>query len=205
MFTGIVKGQAVITTIKDSADELFRSLTIQFPAGSLDKLTKGASIALNGTCLTVTAFDEQQAVACFDVIAETLSKTNLGDLSVGQRLNFERAARYGDEIGGHIMSGHIFDTVELIDTLKTTNNTILTFSLPETAHPYVLSKGFVGLNGCSLTVGAVGNNQFDVHLIPETLEVTTFGELKVGARVNLELDPSTQAIVDTVRRVMANS
>lgn len=205
MFTGIVKGQAVIQSIKDSADELFRSLTVQFPAGTLDNVTKGASIALNGTCLTVTEFDEQRAVACFDVIAETLSKTNLGDLRTGQGLNFERAARYGDEIGGHIMSGHIFDTVELIDIRKTTYNTILTFSLPEAAQPYVLSKGFVGLNGCSLTIGAVSDDRFEVHLIPETLEVTTFSALKIGARVNLELDPSTQAIVDTVRRVMANN
>ena len=205
MFTGIVQGQAVIQSTKDSAEELFRSLTIKFPVGALENLTKGASISLNGTCLTVTAFDVQQSVACFDVIEETLVKTNLGELSTDQRLNFERAARYGDEIGGHIMSGHIFETVELIDINKTASNTVLTFSLSNTAQPYVLSKGFVGLNGCSLTVGAVRKNQFDVHLIPETLQVTTFGELEIGARVNIELDPSTQAIVDTVKRVMADS
>ena len=167
-------------------------------------MTKGASIALNGTCLTVTKFDTQTSNASFDVILETLNKTNLGELKVGDSLNFERAARYGDEIGGHIMSGHVFGAIELIDVLKTPSNVTLVFKLPRKAKAYVLAKGFVGLNGCSLTVGEVNDDRFNVHLIPETLDVTTFGMLSNGAKVNLELDASTQAIVETVQRVLEN-
>ena len=205
MFTGIVQGQAQVYSIKDSSEESFRSLLIQFPKGTLSKVSKGASIAINGTCLTVTSFDESAGQANFDVISETLEKTNLGSLSENDYVNFERAARYGDEIGGHIMSGHIFTTVALLEIEQTPSNTTMTFELPKAAEPYVLTKGFVGLNGCSLTVGEVSEQQFNVHLIPETLEQTTFGKMAKGSVVNLEVDPSTQAIVDTVERVMAKN
>jgi len=202
MFTGIVQGQATILSVTDTPDQSFRSLAVKFPDNALDRVTKGASIALNGTCLTVTKFDTQTSHASFDVILETLNKTNLGELKVGDNLNFERAARYGDEIGGHIMSGHVFGAIELIDVLKTPSNVTLVFKLPREAKAYVLTKGFVGLNGCSLTVGQVGDDRFNVHLIPETLDVTTFGMLSSGAKVNLELDASTQAIVETVQRFL---
>lgn len=199
MFTGIVQGKAKVINIIDHAQDQFRTLSIKFPSNTLDAITTGASIAINGTCLTVRKFEAD--VAEFDVIAESLDKTNLGELIKGSKVNFERAARIGDEIGGHLMSGHILETIEIIERHDSEANTELVFSLTEQASEYMLEKGFAGLNGCSLTLGNVQADRFSVYLIPETLEVTTFGELQVGDKVNLEVDPQTQAIVETVKKL----
>ena len=201
MFTGIVQGKASIKSIERKQG--LNTLTVSFPDSSLKDLKRGASIALNGCCLTVTEFDSTTSIACFDVMQESLRVTNLGDLSENSNINFERAAKIGDEIGGHMMSGHITSTVELIDRKDSDTNCELVFYCPEELSAYILPKGFVGLNGCSLTIGANVSDRFSVHLIPETLEVTTFGQLEPGARVNIEIDPSTQAIVDTVERYLA--
>ena len=117
MFTGIVQGLAKIEKI-DSSDELSR-LLVSFPSGALTGLTRGASIALNGCCLTVTEFNSNDNVAYFDVMRESLRVTNLGVMSEGDTVNFERAAKIGDEIGGHMMSGHISATVALISRNET--------------------------------------------------------------------------------------
>ncbi len=202
MFTGIVQGKAEIRKI--SGSDQHKSLVIAFPPGSLEGLSQGASIAINGTCLTVTDFNLETSQANFDVIKETLEKTNLGDQSQGSQVNFERAARIGDEIGGHLMSGHVHTTVRLQNKIISKENCTLVFETPTMLKRYLLEKGFVGLNGCSLTLGKVNDESFEVHLIPETLSVTTFGDITEGSRVNLEIDPSTQAIVDTVERVLAD-
>ena len=201
MFTGIVQGLATVTQV-ELKDQL-HTLTICFPEANAHHFATGASIAINGTCLTITSFHDQTAT--FDVIKETLEKTNLGELTPGSLVNFERAARIGDEIGGHLMSGHVFDTVTIDEIIQTDTNCTLWFNLPTHCAPYVLTKGFVGLNGCSLTIGDVCEQRFNVHLIPETLSVTLFGCAKVGQKVNLELDPQTQTIVDTVARVLAKN
>lgn len=200
MFTGIVQGKASVKSI--AYKQNLNTLTVAFPAFSLNNLSRGASIALNGCCLTVTEFDTELSTACFDVMQESLRVTNLGELKEGSIVNFERAAKIGDEIGGHMMSGHIATTINLIDRKETETNCELVFSCPHDLRPYILPKGFVGLNGCSLTIGSSVSDMFSVHLIPETLEVTTFGSLDPGARINIEIDPSTQAIVDTVERYL---
>ncbi len=133
---------------------------------------------------------------------ETLSATNLSELNVGDSVNIERAAKFGDEIGGHSMSGHISIMSEVIDIIDTPNNKTIWFSVPSDKIKYVLEKGYIGLDGCSLTIGEVKGNTFNVHLIPETLTRTLFGSRQVGDKVNVEFDPQTQAIVDTVERVM---
>ena len=135
-------------------------------------------------------------------MAESLAKTNLWQLQIGDAVNIERAARYGDEIGGHIMSGHIFTTTTISKIEDTQNNRTVWFNLPEIAAPYILTKGFIGLNGCSLTIGDVTENEFNVHLIPETMNRTLFGTCQLNDCINLELDAQTQAIVDTVRTYM---
>lgn len=201
MFTGIVQGQAVLNDKK--GDDKHSSLRFTFPNGALANIQTGASIAINGTCLTVTEFDIENSTACFDAISETLKLTNLGLLKPGDSVNYERAAKVGDEIGGHMMSGHIFCSVELMDIQKSPENCSLFFKLNKDIAPYILAKGFVGLNGCSLTIGEVTEQYFNVHLIPETLKLTTFDTLKLGDKVNLELDSQTQAIVDTVEKVLA--
>lgn len=201
MFTGIVQGKAKITHI--SGSDKLKTFTVSFPEKVLANVKKGASIALNGTCLTVTSFDIDKSIADFDVMHETLRLTNLGQLNIDDLVNFERAASIGDEIGGHLMSGHISAKVKVIDLKDEDQEYTITFETEQELGKYILPKGFVGLNGCSLTIGETKENTFNVHLIPETLAVTTFGQLRVGELVNLEIDPQTQAIVDTVEKVLA--
>ena len=130
-------------------------------------------------------------------------KTNLGRLTEGSEVNLERAARFGDEIGGHVMSGHIITQTPVTRIEQSEHNRTLWFALPAELKPYVLTKGFIGLDGCSLTIGSVTEREFNVHLIPETLQRTLFGSRQVGDCVNVEIDAQTQAIVDTVERVLA--
>jgi riboflavin synthase len=200
MFTGIVQGKSEVTAIEKR--DALSSITFRFPPDALSGLQRGASIAINGCCLTVTTFDTALSVARFDVMKESLNVTNLGELAVGSITNFERAAKIGDEIGGHMMSGHISSTVKLLGRNETETNCELIFECPNKLQRYVLPKGYIGINGCSLTIGAEVTERFSVHLIPETLEVTTFGQLQEGTSVNIEIDPSTQAIIDTVERYM---
>lgn len=200
MFTGIVQGQGTVLEIIDKTD--FRTHVVRLPDALLPGLALGASVAHNGCCLTVTRIEGDRV--SFDLMAETLRVTNLGRLEVGDRVNLERAARFGDEIGGHAMSGHIMAQSELLERQQSETNTSLWFSLPGELAKYVFSKGYIGIDGISLTLGEVRADRFAVHLIPETLSRTNMGTIRPGQRVNIEIDPQTQAIVDTVERVMAS-
>lgn len=200
MFTGIVQGMGRVVSVEQPTAD-FRTHTVELPEDMAGGLQTGASVAHNGCCLTVTETDGR--TARFDLMAETLDKTNLGRLKAGDLVNLERAARFGDEIGGHLMSGHITATTEILRIERTEHNTTMHFALPAALKPYILPKGFVGLDGCSLTIGSVGEDSFCVHLIPETLRRTLFGTRQAGDTVNLEIDPQTQAVVDTVSRILA--
>ncbi len=196
MFTGIVKGLFPVGRI-EKFNELNR-ITVRLPSSLLENLETGASIAVNGCCLTVVAFD--QVSATFDVMKETLRVTNLGVLEEGDKVNIERAARFGDEIGGHLLSGHIHDTVDVCEIQREENNVTLYFQFAPQWKEYIMPKGYVSLNGCSLTIGEkVEGGRFCVHLIPETLRITSFGTAEVGDKINLEIDSQTQAIVTTVK------
>lgn len=199
MFTGIVQGTAELVEIIDK--ENFRTHIVRLPGALLSGLEPGASVAHNGCCLTVTAIDADRV--SFDLMQETLRVTNLGTLQVGERVNIERAARFGDEIGGHAMSGHILCTAEVIRINESENNRQLWFRLPERLAKYLFPKGYIGIDGISLTIGEVQGAEFNVNLIPETLARTNLGTRRLGDRVNIEIDPQTQAIVDTVERVLA--
>jgi riboflavin synthase len=198
MFTGIVQGTAEVIGIIEK--DRFRTHTIQLPSSALKGLTPGASVAHNGCCLTVTRIDGDRVD--FDLMQETLRATNLGSLKVGDRVNYERAARFGDEIGGHVMSGHILCTAKVVTVETSPNNHRIVFRLPETWCKYLFTKGYIGIDGISLTISEVAGNEFDVNLIPETLQRTNIGSREVGDRVNIEIDPQTQAIVDTVERIL---
>jgi riboflavin synthase len=198
MFTGIIQGTAEILAIEEKQN--FRTHTILLPASALDGLAPGASVAHNGCCLTVTRIDRNRV--CFDLMQETLRATNLGSLQVGDRVNYERAARFGDEIGGHAMSGHILSTAEVLTVEPSPNHHRVQFAMPEVWSKYLFTKGYIGIDGISLTIGEVSGNTFDVNLIPETLQRTTIGSRTKGERVNIEIDPQTQAIVDTVERLL---
>ncbi|ELV8622277.1 riboflavin synthase subunit alpha [Vibrio vulnificus] len=199
MFTGIVQGTAEVVIIE--AKELFQTHTIRLCGEMLSGLAIGASVAHNGCCLTVTKIAGD--LVSFDLMQATLKLTNLGTLRVGDRVNIERAAKFGDEIGGHSMSGHISTTAKIDQIIDTPNNRTIWFKLPyDDAMKYILAKGYIGVDGCSLTIGEVKADRFNVHLIPETLNRTLFGQRNVGESVNIEFDPQTQTIVDTVERVL---
>ncbi|GKV89020.1 MULTISPECIES: riboflavin synthase [Pectobacterium] len=201
MFTGIVQGTAPVVSIEEKSN--FRTHIVQLPPELLPGLVPGASVAHNGCCLTVTAIDGDRV--SFDLMKETLRLTNLGDIHEGDVVNIERAAKFGDEIGGHVMSGHIMCTAEVVKIQVSENNHQIWFRLADEAlMKYVLHKGFVGIDGISLTVGEVTRGRFCVHLIPETLNRTTLGQKRLGNRINIEIDPQTQAVVDTVERVLAS-
>lgn len=201
MFTGIVQNKAPIRI--ERTLNLLKTVSIELSENQSVGLKVGASIALNGVCLTVTQIIDGRAY--FDVMMETLACTNLGGLSSGALVNVERAARLGDDIGGHLMSGHIATMVEVLDVATPENNCVLWFALLPEQRKYLFSKGYVGLNGCSLTIGQVLDDRFNVFLIPETLAVTTFDTAKVGDLINLEYDAQTQAVVDTVERMQAGT
>ncbi|MEN4891647.1 riboflavin synthase [Erwinia billingiae] len=200
MFTGIVQGTAEVLAIEEKPN--FRTHIVRLPAELLPGLELGASVSHNGCCLTVT--EVQGDRVSFDLVKETLRITNLGDLNVGDTINVERAAKFSDEIGGHLMSGHIMTTAEISKIITSENNREIWFK-PQDAQQmkYILHKGFIGIDGISLTVGEVSKTKFCVHLIPETLARTTLGAKRLGDRVNIEIDPHTQAIVETVERVLA--
>lgn len=201
MFTGIVQTKAQVTRIRDKAQ--FRQLTLQVPPQNLKQLERGASIAINGVCLTATEFDSVAGWVCFDVIAETLSKTNLGQLAEGELVNLERSLSFGSELGGHIVSGHIQTTAVITELNKSADNCAMRLKLAPDYMRFILSKGFIAVEGCSLTVGETYADGFSLYLIPETLAITTLGQKQVGDRLNIELDQQTQTIVQTVERIMA--
>ncbi|MBU1618653.1 MAG: riboflavin synthase subunit alpha [Gammaproteobacteria bacterium] len=203
MFTGIVQAKVKVKEISDR--EQFRRLTLEVPSQLLQNLERGASISVNGTCLTATEFSmpEPLGQVSFDVIDETLAKTNLGALSTGSLVNFERSLTFGREIGGHLVSGHVHGSALILAVTQTGANWRVDIELKPEFKNYVLSKGFISIDGISLTVGEVTATSFSLHLIPETLEVTTLGQRKAGDRVNIELDQQTVTIVDTVERVLA--
>ena len=201
MFTGIVQGTGTIVSIDEKPN--FRTHVVRLPEDMLDNLQLGASVAHNGCCLTVTEVNGD--LVSFDLMKETLRLTNLGELKEGDPVNLERAARFNDEIGGHLMSGHIICTAEVAKILTSENNRQIWFRMPhEDLMKYVLHKGYIGIDGISLTIGEVTRTRFCVHLIPETLERTTLGTKRLGDKINIEIDPQTQAIVDTVERVLAS-
>ncbi len=168
-----------------------------------DGLQLGASVAINGTCLTVTQHDAH--TTRFDIIKETLSTTNLGRLDVSSKVNVERSFKVGDEVGGHVVSGHVSTTASLEHLHHEGNDRVLAFKVEPHWQNYIFHKGYVALDGASLTVSSVNRETscFSVSLIPETIERTTLGLLSVGGLVNVEIDSQTQAVVDTVERVLS--
>ena len=196
MFTGIVQGRGEIVSI-ESGNEI-TTLRIRVP--STEGLAIGASISIDGVCLTATEFAE--GIVSFDVIPETLEKTTLGELEVGGLVNVERSLRYGDEVGGHLLSGHIIGRGIISKADAVGDGAQYTIMSPPDVRKYIVSKGYVGIDGISLTIGDVHDDGFDLHLIPETLRLTTLGEKQVGDAVNLEIDSTTMMIVETVERMI---
>lgn len=204
MFTGIVQTKA--TVIAFEGDDKFRKITLSVANEHLEKLNIGASIAINGVCLTVTQFETRVndvvGQVQFDVIDETLLKTNLSQIKVGHKVNFERSMTFGTELGGHIVSGHIHAKAKITDINYNQDNCKMSLLVDKEWMKYILHKGFVSVNGCSLTVGNVKDNGFELHLIPETLNITNLGKAEIGDELNIEVDQQTYSTVQTVERYM---
>ena len=203
MFTGIVQGAVAIGRIDRKPG--LHTLALALPDYLREQLQIGASVAVDGVCLTVTAIDD--ADVSFDVMQETLSLTALGQLSVGDNVNIERSAKQGVEVGGHIISGHVDGCAEVIAIETPENNYVVSYRIGPEKMKYIFNKGFISLNGCSLTVAGVDKTagEFTVCYIPETLRVTTHGEKEVGSLINVEIDRQTQVIVDTVENFLRDN
>ena len=185
MFTGIVTDMGEVLALEQRGDLRARIGTTY----DTTRIDIGASIACEGVCLTVVALGTSPR-NWFDVeiSAETVSKTNIGGWTLGQRINLERALKVGDELGGHIVSGHVDGVAEVVSCTPEGDSLRVTFRAPEPLAKFIASKGSVALNGTSLTVNEVAGREFGINFIPHTRKVTTWGTVKPGDRVNLEVD-----------------
>ena len=196
MFTGIVLGKAPIIDIMDKGDVTAFTVDLN---GFDEGLEIGASVSLDGVCMTVV--QRQAGKVVFDAIEETLERTTLSEKKIGDFLNVERSLRVGDELGGHVLSGHVISKAEIVEKKDLGEGMDLRISIPEQFRPFILEKGYIGIDGMSLTVGICDGEGFSLHLIPETLRITTIGSKEVGETVNIEIDSRTQAIVETMLRM----
>ena len=191
MFTGIVQGTGCVQSVRGDT-----VVTVAIEIPSTEGLEVGGSVSIDGVCLTATSVGNS---VTFDIIPETLERTTLRLLSPGSNVNVERALKFGDELGGHLLSGHIMGTAEII-TIKNQDYTI---KCPTEMAEFIQEKGYIAVDGISLTIGETDSEGcFDVHIIPETLRLTTLGGKSVGDHVNIEIDAMTQAVVETTKRLM---
>ena len=185
MFTGIITDVGQVRHIEKRGDTHVVIAT-QYDVSAIDI---GASIACSGACMTVVdKGNAKDRWFAFTASGETLSKTTLGDWKVGDRVNLERPMRVGDELGGHIVSGHVDDVAEIVSVLPDGESTRMIFQAPVPLARFIAAKGSVALDGVSLTVNEVDGTRFGVNIIPHTFEMTTFGQAKPGKKVNLEVD-----------------
>ena len=199
MFTGITHGRYSVTITLGEHDITVLEIDLgEYGSG----IEVGASVSVNGVCLTVVEIDGDRV--SLEVGAETARISNLSELSSKDSVNVERSFRVGQEVGGHILSGHIADIAEVTAFNRDGNEAQLEFRVPERWRMYLLSKGFIALNGCSLTIADFDRRSGigTINLIPETLRRTTFDCIKVGDHLNLEVDSQTQTIVETVRTLL---
>lgn len=204
MFTGIVHGVATIQAVEDH--DAIRTFTIQFDPGFCDGLAVGASVSVDGVCLTATHILSTDWVS-FDVILQSLRITTLSEYRAGQVVNVERAARDGAEIGGHPISGHVDFAAVILSVATLEGNKVLTIGVPPDFARYIFPKGYIAINGCSLTLAEVDREAgcFEVWLIPETRRVTVLDEKVASERLNIEIERNTQVVVDTIRESVKDS
>jgi riboflavin synthase len=200
MYSGITRGLFPVVELEERRE--YTRLVVELSAELADGLERGASVSIDGVCLTVVAIAD--ACASFDAVDATRKLTTLGELTLGSKVSVERSAKVGDELGGHDVYGHVIGTGNVLAREQIGGQLDLTIGVPAAWTKYILHKGFVALDGSSLTVDDVRPvGSFKVHLIPETQRVTKLSHKQPGDRVNVELDARTVAIVDTVERVMA--
>lgn len=183
MFTGIIEGEGKLLEKRAAGGGLVFRLEAGF---ELSDPVEGESIAVNGVCLT--AYDIVERTFSVDVSPESIKRTNLGAISVGEKVNMERALKLSDRLGGHIVSGHVDCVATVADKRMDGDFTLFTFAMDQELDRYVIEKGSITIDGISLTVNSCGGGRFAVSIIPHTLQVTTLGKLKKGGKVNIEVD-----------------
>jgi riboflavin synthase len=186
MFTGIITGLGTVREIRPLGGGRDMRLVIATPWSNTAEIPPGASIACSGCCLTAVELGADWFAV--EVSAETLSKTTLGGWAVGSRVNLERPLKVGDELGGHIVSGHVDGVAEVLAAAPENGSTRWSFRVPRALARFIAPKGSVAVDGVSLTVNEVGDDTFGVNIIPHTAAVTSFGLLRPGDRVNIEID-----------------
>ncbi|RZD37679.1 MAG: riboflavin synthase [Methanobacteriota archaeon] len=196
VFTGIIEGTGIISKI--AKKENLSTITVQTPFNFNEGIQVGASVCVDGVCLTVTQINQDSLE--FDLIIETLKVTTFGGIEEKYIVNLERSMKLGDEFGGHIISGHVFDTATITKISEPENNYILTLNIDSNLQKYIFPKGYISLNGISLTIGEVNKNinTFTVYLIPETLRLTNLIHKLVGDSINIEIETQTRNTVDTI-------
>lgn len=199
MYTGIIQHSLPVKSVLTKPGLV--SFSIEFTNELLEGVKMGASVSIDGVCLTVSKMDGAEVF--FDAMEETLELTTIGLLKEGDLVNVLRSAKIGEENGGHEMAGHIIGMGEVVQVEMPENNHIITVKLNPDWMKYIFHKGFIGFHGASLTVVDPDYDAatFKVHLIPETLRITNFDALEVGSKVNIEIESKTQTMVDTVERM----
>ncbi len=201
MYTGIVQGLEKVLEVRQG--DGFSTIIVSNTNNFFQDVFIGASVAINGVCLTATHIDSDQNTVHFDISNLTNQLTTLKLLEAGSEINIERSAKVGAENGGHNLYGHIEGTAKVVNLVRTGETLHLDIEIPEGNIKYFFLKGFIGLNGCSLTVNRVDRNtqQISVDLIPETLRLTTWKDVKLGDDVNYEIDQMTRTMVDTLENI----
>lgn len=201
MYTGIVQGLEQVIEIRKG--DGFITLLVSDQHGFFADVFIGASVAVNGVCLTVTTIDRAQKQIHFDISNATLALTTLKALKIGDEVNIERSAKVGAENGGHNLYGHIEGRAKVIQVEARGETLHIDLQIPEGNIKYFFLKGFIGLNGCSLTVNRVdrAHSEISIDLIPETLRLTTWKHIQVGDTVNYEIDQMTRTLVDTLENI----
>lgn len=200
MFSGITKGLFSVVALDKQVGILDYKVALN--ESLVSGLTLGASIAVNGVCHTVASID--RCIVGFQSMQETLARTTLDRLQLGDQVSIERSICLGDEIGGHQVSGHVDGVAEIIERIASANNLCLRFRCQPSWMKYILHKGFIALDGSSLTVNQPKlSGEFEIHFIPETSRLTNFANYQVGDHVNLEIDRQTKTIVDAVENVIS--
>ena len=199
VFSGIVETTAIVNSV--TKHKGLYNLEIEVPDNFSTDLQIGASVCVDGVCLTVSSV--KGSTLNFDVMMETLKVSTLNSIKENDKVNMELSLNLGDEIGGHLVSGHVSDIVKICQIDNPMNNHVITFQTTSETIRYIFPKGYIALDGIRLTIGEVrkSKNEFNVYLIPETLRLTNLGKKKVGDTVNLEIETQTRNMVDTVSEI----
>ena len=200
MFSGIVQEKGIINALVEGNENL--TLTVDCSKNFIKEQKIGDSVSVDGVCLTVTKKTNDSLT--FDAVKETLNRTIIKNYVEGSCVNIESSLSYGGSVGGHLMSGHIHLKGQVKEVLIIGDSKDIVMDTSPEWSKYLFEKGYIGINGCSITIGKVNDTRLQVHLIPETLKTTNLDSLVFGDEINLELDQSTIAIVDTTERILKN-